>query len=170
MSTCHHMSTYGYHNLLYGSNLLPIREVGLWDLLSFSKLDITVKNNSIFNTKLTETEISYKAGRTPSFFTFLLVHTTNSCNPNQQSLPLPQPMNQFRFNEGPQTQWDNVKLSTDHLCYPPLTTITSISYNTITRPYIPWETSRVFFSGAIFIPNLQHFCAIHGPFHPNAEI
>ena len=90
-----------------------------------------------------KTEISHKIGRTPSLLTFLLADTTNPAIPTSNPFPLPQPMNQFRFHEEPQTKCDNDKLSTDLLFYPQLTTITSIPYNTITRPCMPGEASCI---------------------------
>ena len=44
---------------------------------SLLKLDNTVKNNSIVNAQLTKNEIFYKTGRTSSFFSSLLICTTN---------------------------------------------------------------------------------------------
>ena len=83
-------------------------------------------------------------------------------------------MNQFRFNEGSQTQWDNVKLSTDPLFYPPLTTITSISSDHIfhhhqTLHCIPWETSCCCFFRSNFHSKFTALLCYSWPFSPKCR-
>ena len=136
---------------------------------SFSKLDNTVKNNTIVNTKPTKSEISCKArGLLHSSLPNLFIQQTLQ---SQATIPSPQPMNQFRLHKVPQTQGHNERVPNHPLhplSLPPLTAIASISYSTITRPCMLQETSCI--SGVILIPDLLLFCAILDPFHPNKEI
>ena len=136
---------------------------------SFSKLDNTVKNNSIVNAKPTKSEISCKARVLLHYSPpdLLIQQTLQS----QATIPSHQPVNQFRLHKVPQTQGHNERVPNHPLhprSLPPLTAIASISYSTITRPCMLQETSCI--SGIILIPDLLLFCAILDPFHPNKEI
>ena len=132
---------------------------------SFSKLDNTVKNNSIVNAKPTKSEISCKArGLLHSSLPNLFIQQTLQ---SQATIPSPQPMNQFRLHKVPQTQGHNERVPNHPLhplSLPPLTAIASISYSTITRPCVLQENSCV--SGVILIPDLPFFLCYCCPLPP----
>ena len=141
----------------------------LWQLLPFWSWTTQSRTTQLSMHNLPKMKFSIKLeGHLHSSPPYLFGQQTLQYQPSNASH---HPMNQLRFHKVPQTQVNNDTTSNYLLhppSFPPLTTTTSISYSTITRPCMLHETS--FVSGVIFIADLLLFCVIHGPFHTNVEI